>query len=286
MSLLLLFQQAAGVSYTLTGLAGSYTLTGGSASLNVGRKITANAGTYSLTGGSATLTKAVAGINYSLTANAGSYAISGGTAALNVGRKITANAGSYSLTGGDASLIRGRNLIALAGSYAITGGSATLTKTGAVAYSLSALAGVYAITGGSADLSLKQADEGGDGYGKSKTPKGFQRQSRMVYLEHEGKIVVFANAAQADEWLAQQAKPTKKVAGSKTRKAQPDIPKTAQVLDTRALGAEFINFAPSEDLQRLLAQNDLRRVLEIHQRIEMQRSQEDEDDIEMLLMVL
>ena len=130
----------AGYSTGETGGGTSYTLTG-------------NAGSYSLSGGSVTLTKTVGATAYSLTANAGTYSLSGGTAALSLGRKITATAGSYSLTGGTAALKVGRKITANAGTYSLTGGSATLTKTaGATAYALTALAGSYAITGGSAVL--------------------------------------------------------------------------------------------------------------------------------------
>lgn len=117
--------------------------------------LTALAGTYSLTGGSAVLTKTSGAVNYTLTALAGSYALTGGTASLKVGRRITALAGSYSLTGGTATLKVARTLVANAGTYSITGSSATLTKsTGSIAYTLTALAGSYSLTGGTASLSV------------------------------------------------------------------------------------------------------------------------------------
>lgn len=80
MSLLLAVQ--GGGAYSLTALAGSYSLTGGSATPKVGRKVTALAGSYALTGGSAVLTKAAAPTAYALTALAGSYSLTGGTASI------------------------------------------------------------------------------------------------------------------------------------------------------------------------------------------------------------
>jgi len=111
MTLLVLFNQPTGgaTSYTLTANAGVYTLTGGSASLTVGRKITANAGSYSLTGGSASLK-----VSRTLSALAGGYSLSGGSAVLT---KTGGGPQSYTLT-------------ASQGSYSITGASATLSWSG------------------------------------------------------------------------------------------------------------------------------------------------------------
>ena len=153
-----------GAAYTLTGLAGTYSLTGGTATLKVGRALTANAGTYSLTGGTAVLKAGRA-----LTANAGSYSLTGGAATLTkttgtVAYSLTGNAGAYSLTGGSAVLKVGRTLSANAGAYSLTGGDAVLTKTGITAYALTALAGSYLITGGDAVLTISSATDkvGGD----------------------------------------------------------------------------------------------------------------------------
>lgn len=147
--------QAGGTSYTLTGLAGTYSLSGGSASLKVGRAITANAGTYS---------------------------VNGGTATLKVGRSLTASAGTYSLTGGSAALSVGRKLTASAGSYSITGSSATLTKaTGATAYSLTGLAGSYVIAGSPAVMAYTPAApillQPGDGVDpRKRKPREFDQE--------------------------------------------------------------------------------------------------------------
>lgn len=185
MSLLLLLKPSGGggsTAYTLTGLAGSYSLSGGSALLRVGRKITANSGAYSLTGGNATLTKTSGPVAYTLTALAGAYSVTGGNAGLKVGRSLIGNSGGYSLTGGSATLTKSassvaysltglagvyslsggnaslnasRNLIGLSGAYSFTGSSATLTKTtsgAGIAYSLTAEPSQYVISGGNAQM--------------------------------------------------------------------------------------------------------------------------------------
>lgn len=160
MSLLLALTGGGGASYTLTANAGSYALTGSSASLSVGRKITADAGTYSITGSSATLSA-----GRQITANAGTYSITGGSAALSVGRKITANAGTYSISGGTAALSVGRKITGQAGVYSLTGGSAVLTKSsGGIAYTLTGSAGSYAVVGSNATLTKGSAVTYSGGY--------------------------------------------------------------------------------------------------------------------------
>jgi poly(3-hydroxybutyrate) depolymerase len=160
-------------SYTVTGTAaslemgrevvagtGSYAVTGTAASLEYGREAAADAGTYAVTGTAASLeygfevvagagsyaltgTAATLQINLPLTADAGSYAITGTDAALEYGREIAADAGSYAISGTAASLEVGREVVADAGSYAITGTDVALRK----GITLAADAGSYAITG-------------------------------------------------------------------------------------------------------------------------------------------
>lgn len=116
-------------------VAGSYTLT-------------CSAGSYSLTGVSATLLR-----KRSLTASAGSYTLTGASAILERDRRLTSSAGAYSVTGVNASLSKNRTLTASAGSYAQTGVTANITYTpGATNYTLTALAGSYSVTGASAVL--------------------------------------------------------------------------------------------------------------------------------------
>lgn len=145
---------------TLTGdPAGSYSLTGGSATLSKDKSLTGNAGTYSLIGESASLS-----IGFGLIGNAATYTLTGGSADLAKGKVLTGNAGSYSLTGGDSDLSWGHALTGNVGTYALTGGSADLTFVpAAINYTLDGNAGSYTTTGGDADLAkskLLQANAG------------------------------------------------------------------------------------------------------------------------------
>ncbi len=90
--------------------------------------LTCDAGSYSLTGQSATLSRAVA-----LACNAGSYTFTGRDATLNKAVKLTCNAGSYTFTGFAATLtktgVTHYSLTCDRGIYSLTGQSATLTVT-------------------------------------------------------------------------------------------------------------------------------------------------------------
>ena len=206
------------VSRTLTALAGTYSLTGGTAVLKVGRSITASAGTYSLTGGTATLK-----VGRSLTASAGTYSLTGGTAVLKVARQLTANAGTYSITGGSATLTKltggiaysltglagsysltggsaalsvGRKITALAGSYSVTGGSANMVKVGITNYTLTANPGVYSITGGSAVLTWS-----GEASGAGRKKK---------YQVETEKGIIEVDSLEDAQFVIRQAKQKKK----------------------------------------------------------------------------
>lgn len=140
-------------NYTLAADAGAYTLTGGAATLRVGRRLTAAAGSFALTGGAAglyvarrlsadaaaytfvgndaTLTYSAGATNYTLTADAGSFALAGGAATLRVGRVLSAAQGAYSVTGNAASFARTYRLSADAGAYSLIGNAANLLYSGA-----------------------------------------------------------------------------------------------------------------------------------------------------------
>lgn len=140
-------QQAAGsatAGVTLTADAGSYALTGTSASIIHKWVVSAGAGSYALTGTSATLRK-----NLPLVADAGSYALTGSNASILHKWIVTAGAGSYALTGTDATLNVGKRLTALGGSYSVSGTSASVLH----AWKLFATdVGSYALTGTSATI--------------------------------------------------------------------------------------------------------------------------------------
>ncbi len=167
-------QPAGGPTYTLTCDAGSYTVTGQAATLEVGRKLALDAGSYTVTGQAATLTftrllacdagsytvtgqAATLAVNRALAFDAGSYTVTGQDAGLVVDRVLAFDAGSYVVTGNAATLIAGRKLVLDAGSYTVTGQDATLTYTPSGAtYTLTCDAGSYTVTGQTAGLAVSR----------------------------------------------------------------------------------------------------------------------------------
>lgn len=132
------------LAYTLDASAGSYTTTGGAATVRATRKLTAEAGSYTVTGAAATLIA-----RRHLVASAGSYTVTGAAATATATRRLDASAGSYATTGAIAALVAGRSVNAAPGSYSTTGQPATLTAVRVI----TATAGTYTVTG--ADASLK-----------------------------------------------------------------------------------------------------------------------------------
>lgn len=144
------------VAYSLSGAAGSYTLTGQAATL-----------TYA-PGTSAT--------NYTLSGANGSYALTGQAASFKRGYALGGANGSYSYSGIAASFKRGYGLSGASGSYSFTGKAATLTYTpgsGAVAYTLSGANGSYLFSGQSATFTVTTAEA-------ARPPRGAGRGSNLV----------------------------------------------------------------------------------------------------------
>lgn len=138
------------VNYALSGVAGSYSITGNAATLtytlgHTDYVLFGAAGSYVVTGRAATLQ-----VNRQLAGAAGSYSLTGNAGGFKVGRQLAGAAGSYALTGNIGSFKVGRQLPGATGSYAITGNAASLSYTpgsSGTAYSLAGAAGSYAITG-------------------------------------------------------------------------------------------------------------------------------------------
>jgi hypothetical protein len=248
---------------------------------SVNYSLSALAGSYSLTGGSAVLTKTGGAIAYSLTGNAGSYSLTGGAASLKVGRKITALAGTYSLTGGAANLKVGRKITALAGSYSLTGGSAVLTKaSGATAYSLTANPGSYAITGSSA--SLVWSGEQVAGYSAEINLKPW-------YVKRGKKIHVFSRAEDADAFIEaeQAAQEAIEKAQNTSRQARRRAKKRVyeavahETVDIDLLGQLAQRYAINADIPALIQQQDWMQIVALSL---LAQQMQDEEDIEMLLL--
>ena len=97
--------------------------------------LTCVAGSYAVTGQTATFTYTAGQANYALTCNVGSYAVTGKNAIL------TWNHGNVNYV-----------LTCAVGSYAVTGQAATFTYTAKVNYALTCAVGSYAVTGKNATL--------------------------------------------------------------------------------------------------------------------------------------
>lgn len=101
MSLLLADTGGGGVAYTLSGSAGSYSITGQSATFHVDRFLAGANGTYSITGQSASfqVARALAGSpgSYTITGQDGTFAYTPGSTS--IAYTLAGDSGSYSVTG-------------------------------------------------------------------------------------------------------------------------------------------------------------------------------------------
>jgi len=144
---------SSGATYQLTALGGTFSYSGGQASLLRQFRLQALGATYAYSGAPANLTYVPTGTVYTLTALGGSFAYSGGSANVRANRKLIAQGGNYNYSGGQASLLRRFRLVANGGAYAYAGGSANLTYNQLPGvYRLTALGATYTYTGGIAAL--------------------------------------------------------------------------------------------------------------------------------------
>jgi hypothetical protein len=128
---------------TVEALPGSYSLTGGPASLIHGRVLAAVSGVYTLTGVVANLLKAT-----KFLVDPGLYTLTGADAALFEHSGFLAESGVYAVTGSPATLLKAKRLVADPGTYALTGSVATLRPARRIA----ADPGAYSLTGSVANL--------------------------------------------------------------------------------------------------------------------------------------
>lgn len=136
------------LNYTASGLAGAYTVTGQTATVNFRRNAAGSNGTYTVTGQTA-----VVAFGRKAAGSAGSYTVTGQTATTLFARNAAGSAGSYTVTGQAAIVAFGRNAAGTNGTYTVTGQGATATYTpgsGAIAYTAQGSAGAYVVTGQSA----------------------------------------------------------------------------------------------------------------------------------------
>jgi len=107
----------------VTGGAGSYTFTGGSATFRYDHNLTAQTGSFALTG-----QDAQPAVSHLLNGDATSYALTGSSTTLIHNDVIYAGYWQFNITGNDAGLTADRVLTSESGAYSITGGDATLAK--------------------------------------------------------------------------------------------------------------------------------------------------------------
>lgn len=122
---------------------GSYSITGGDASLLYSQAIQSQAGAYTLTGNDATLD-----YDQLLNCEAGSFTLTGNSATFVYDQTIYAGAFSFNWTGQQAGLIKASKLNAQAGAYTLTDNAASLRRT----YKFNCEAGNYVLLGKTAEL--------------------------------------------------------------------------------------------------------------------------------------
>jgi hypothetical protein len=167
------------VNYTLSGTAGSYSLTGNAATFKVNRLLNGAVGSlafsgktsafrsnhtllgvigsYSLTGSAGTLTYTSNAVtnHYTLLGAIGSYSLTGNTSTFRSNRVLSGAIGSHSLTGRTSTFKTNRLLNSTSGSYSYLGTSGTLTYTSNAVtnhYTLLGALGVYTLLGNTATL--------------------------------------------------------------------------------------------------------------------------------------
>jgi hypothetical protein len=128
-----------GNAYSLSCAAGSFALSGQSATLSIA--MPASSGSFALTGNA--ITPAVA-----MSAAAASFALTGLAAGLTAQRRLIAASGSFTFTGNAAGLAKGVRMAAASGFFALTGSAASFL----VSRKLAASFGTFTITGNAASL--------------------------------------------------------------------------------------------------------------------------------------
>ncbi len=168
LSYIVLHESAA---YSMTTVAGSFSVSGQTPSLLRALKLAAVAGAVAVTGNATPLVRTrIAGVD------AGAVSVTGNTAALSLGKRmavdagaqavsgqtvafprtwiLSADAGSTAVSGQAATLSTAHLISASAGVYSTTGNDATLTEGGASGYTIAVDAGAHAVSGQAATLSL------------------------------------------------------------------------------------------------------------------------------------
>jgi hypothetical protein len=151
---------SSGATYQLTALGGTFSYSGGQASLLRQFRLQTLGATYAYSGASANLTYVPSGTVYTLTALGGSFAYSGAQASLLRRFRLVANGGAYAYAGGSANLTYNQlpgiyRLTALGATYTYTGGIAAMTATGVTPMANPGAYAIQAYVGGTQTISAK-----------------------------------------------------------------------------------------------------------------------------------
>ncbi|MBY5849685.1 LamG domain-containing protein [Rhizobium ruizarguesonis] len=135
---------------TLTADAGTFTLTGVSASFARALKLAAAKGDFALTGQNVGLSTGIP----DLVANSGTFTLTGNAAALSRALRMAASSGSFALTGNAAALNKALTLLASGGSFTLTGLSNAFRR----ALVMAAAQSTFTLTGNAATLTYGVID--------------------------------------------------------------------------------------------------------------------------------
>lgn len=159
-------------SFSVDAEAGSYSISGQDAGLELGAAVDAESGSYSVSGQDANLEHAAL-----VGAEAGSYVVTGSDAGALFSAAVAAESGSYVIVGSDASTLLSAIVTADVGSYSIGGQDAALSLSAVLA----AESGLYGISGADADLRysiLIDAEAGS--YAYTGTDAGMRHDASLV----------------------------------------------------------------------------------------------------------
>lgn len=145
------FYSTGGTTYTLNADGGTFSYSGGAASLLMARILSANGGNFSYSGGTASLRLA-----RRLQADGGAFNYSGADASLRYGRLLNAEGGAFAFSGGATGLLYGRTLQANGGSFGFSGGAASFDYTPVTGYVMVAEGASFSYSGSPAEFEYVQ----------------------------------------------------------------------------------------------------------------------------------
>lgn len=221
-----------------------------------------------LTGGGGSNTQVTVGVgNLTLTGYAPSIAQSANQSVLPL-------SGSLSLTGYAPSIAQSANqaVSPSVGSLTITGYAPSVVQAGG-SISVTPDTGFLTITGYAPDVVQS---------GEALQPAGRSKRSKKVFIERDGKYLVFENEREAQVYESVQKPVTVDKAKDKPEvKAVAVKPEIVPIVDNRVLDDLIARFNLEYNLQQLQKQQDYEQLIYIQRHVAMLQ---DEEDIELLLL--